>query len=119
MAEAVQVNVPYLRKVINKLRDAGIVGAQRGTGGGIFLLADPKKLTMLDVVNAVDPIRHIRECPLGVLLHCELCPLHAGMEEVIVQMEQMLNERTISYLISQPGSEARCGFPRSAELYQL
>ncbi len=77
MSEATQVPAPYLRKVLNRLRDAGIVATQRGAGGGIILKADPDDLTILRVLNAVDPIKRVERCPLGLPEHFKLCPLHA------------------------------------------
>ena len=39
---------------------AGVVRSQRGVGGGITLVKPPAELTILEVVNAVDPIRGSR-----------------------------------------------------------
>ena len=119
MAHAVQVNVPYLRKVINKLCDAGIVEAQRGKGGGIILRADPDELTILDVVNATEPIRRIESCPLGLPDHLKLCSLHADLDEAIALVEKVLSSRTIGQLLSTRRSATRCGFPKPEEVYQL
>lgn len=119
MAQAIQVNVPYLRKVINKLCDAGIVEAQRGKGGGITLKSDPDQLTILDVVNATEPIQRIQGCPLGLPDHMELCSLHAELDAAIGLVEQVLGSRTIGQLLATPRSPSRCGFPKAEELYQL
>ena len=120
MSEGICVNVPYLRKVLDKLREADLVEAQRGSGGGLRLTADPEQLTLLDVVNAIDPLRHIEGCPLGISDHLELCPLHGELEEAICQMEKLLSSRTIGELISHRRMSARCSFPKEqTELYQL
>ena len=119
IAEAIQVNAPYLRKVINKLRDAKLVVAQRGKGGGISLQVDPTELTLLDVINATDPIKRIERCPLGLPEHVKLCPLHTELDEIIAQIEQTLRSRTISELLSTRSKPSHCDFPRAEELYQL
>ncbi len=115
MAEAIQVNSPYLRKVVDKLRDAEIVVSQRGKGGGITLAVDPQELTMLEVVNAVDPIQRIEQCPIGRPDHLELCPLHAELDAALVSIEKMLGNRTIGELLSTQQSATRCGFPNCEE----
>jgi len=120
IAEATHVSPPYLRKVMNRLRDAGIVHTQRGTGGGISLAQDPFELTILDVVNAVGRVAPIERCPLGLRDHTKLCPLHTQLSETIAQMEKTLTSRTIGELVSKNQTDkSRCDFPRIAECYQL
>jgi Rrf2 family transcriptional regulator, nitric oxide-sensitive transcriptional repressor len=70
IAAATRVDsVTYLSKVLQGLRDHGIVRSQRGVGGGVALAKRPEDLTILDVVNAVEPIRRIKTCPLGLETH--------------------------------------------------
>ena len=119
MSEAIQVNSPYLRKVIDKLREAEIVGAQRGTGGGVYLIADTSELTILDVLNAVDPLQRIESCPLGLTDHMKLCPLHSELDAALSQIEEVLGRRTIGELLAMRRSSSGCQFPKLEELYQL
>ena len=119
MSEAIHVNAPYLRKVLNKLRDKGMVGARRGIGGGIYLTIEADDLTILDVVNAVDPLHRIESCPLGLSGHVKLCPLHSELDEAISQLEKQLGSRTIGDLLSTRRSSGRCTFPKTEDLYQL
>ena len=119
MAEAIQVKAPYLRKVINKLGDAQIVESQRGKGGGLRLSVDPNKLTLLEVVNAVDPIQRIEQCPLGSPNHMSLCPLHAELDDAISKIQAALGNRTIGELQKTRRNAFRCGFPSRQELYSL
>lgn len=122
MADATQVPAPYLRKVLNRLRDAGIISTQRGTGGGISLIADPQELTILKVLNAVDPIKRIERCPLGLPEHFKLCPLHSEINEAIMQVEKVLNSKTLADLLAMKRvGVANCEFPseKNGSLYQL
>ena len=43
---------------------AGLV--RPGIGGGITLTKSPDELTILEIVNAVEPIQRITTCPLGM-----------------------------------------------------
>ncbi len=119
MAKVVQVNSPYLRKVVDKLRHANIVTAQRGKGGGITLAIDPHELTMLDVINAVEPFPRIKECPIGRSDHLKLCSLHSELDAALAHVEEVLGSRTIGDLIAARRSESRCDFPKCEEVYQL
>src|SRR5262245_66395398 len=77
IAQATKVSQTYLAKVIQELVHAGILRSQRGVGGGISLVKSPAELTILEVVNAIDPIVRIKHCPLGLAAHgVNLSPLH-------------------------------------------
>lgn len=120
IALATKINAPYLRKVLNKLRDAELISTQQGTGGGISLTRSPVELTMLDIVGAVDSLKRIESCPLGVPGHNKLCPLHSEIDRTLARMYELLESKTIAELVAQKTSEVgRCGFPREEEVYQL
>lgn len=120
MSEAIQVNPPYLRKVFDRLRAADIVSTQRGTGGGVVLEIAPDDLTILDIVNAVDPVQRIERCPLGLPDHMDLCPLHSELDQAISQIEESLGRHTIGELLAKRKRKAdQCEFPKEQDLYQL
>lgn len=67
----------------------GVVVSTRGIGGGMSLVKTPEELTILEVVNAVEPIQRIRTCPLGLAAHgTHLCPLHKRVDNALALMEQ-------------------------------
>lgn len=113
IAEATKVPQAYLSKVLQCLSRAGIVRSQRGTGGGISLRIDPATLTVLTVVNAVDPIKRIRECPLGLSSHgTRLCPLHRRLDSALAMVEKAFGETTLSEVLSEPSASIPlCEFP--------
>lgn len=101
IAEATRVPAGYLSKVLQGLGRAGVVNAQRGIGGGFTLARPAKELTILDVVNAVDPIQRITTCPLGLKAHgTHLCPLHRKLDDALAIMEQTLREGTLVDLLA-------------------
>ena len=66
LAEITQVPLPYLSKLMQGLVRGGMVTSQRGLHGGFLLRRDPGNLTILDVVNVVEPIKRILHCPLNI-----------------------------------------------------
>ena len=107
IATATKVPKPYLSKVLQQLSRAGIVKSQRGVHGGVRLLPDPRELTILEVVNVVDPIRRIQECPLELKSHgVRLCPLHRRLDNALASVEQAFAETTLHDILSEP-SESR------------
>src|SRR5690349_17460564 len=90
IAERAQVPVDYLAKVLQGLGRAGLVRSRRGLGGGFVLARPLDELTVLDVVNAVDPLKRIERCPLGLAAHGrQLCPLHRRLDEGIALVESL------------------------------
>jgi len=101
---ATRVKKPYLAKALQELVQAGIVRSQRGVGGGITLVKRPDELTLLEVVNAVDPIRRITECPLGLKSHgIRLCPLHKRLDGALALMEKAFRDSTLAEILAEPG----------------
>jgi Rrf2 family transcriptional regulator, nitric oxide-sensitive transcriptional repressor len=103
IAEATKVPKAYLSKVLQNLNRAGIVHTQRGLGGGITLAKLPSALTILEVVNAVDAFRRIRECPLGIVQHgLNLCPLHRRLDSALAMVEEAFNRTTLEEILTEP-----------------
>ncbi len=103
IAAATQVPTASLSKVLQGLREKGIVRLQRGVGGGVSLARGPQELTILDVVNAVDPIRRITTCPLDLKAHgVRLCALHRRMDDALQHVESAFRETTLAELLEDP-----------------
>ncbi len=116
IADATQVPAGYLSKVMQALGRAGLVQSQRGLHGGFALTRPPQKLTVLDVVNAVDPLPRIHRCPLGIRAHgARLCPLHRRLDEAADLVEKTFRQSTVSELLTEPsGSPPLCRARRRA-----
>ena len=100
-----QVPLPYLSKLMQGLVRGGLVNSQRGLHGGFVLTKSPEELTILEVVDVVDPIKRIVRCPLGIESHgSSLCPLHRRLDQAMETTEQILGETTIAEMLAQPGS---------------
>jgi Rrf2 family protein len=112
IARGTQVPRSYVSKVLRDLSRAGLVGAQRGPNGGFILGRNPESISVLEVVNAVDPIRRIKFCPLGIPSHSgRLCKLHQKLDDAIALVEESFRSSTLADLADGTKSSARCVFP--------
>jgi Rrf2 family protein len=113
IARATKVPQAYLSKVLQNLVEKGIVRSQRGVGGGIALAKEPDELTILEVVNAVDPIKRITTCPLDLAAHgVRLCPLHRRVDNALAAVEKAFRSTTLAELLAEPtSSKPLCEFP--------
>lgn len=102
IARESKVPLDYLSKVLNSLSRAGIVSGQRGRGGGFQSARPPGQLTVLQVVSAVDPLKRIKTCPLGLKAHGQnLCPLHRKLDDALKSVEDAFASTTIESLVGQ------------------
>jgi Rrf2 family iron-sulfur cluster assembly transcriptional regulator len=65
IAEAAEVPTPYLAKLIHILGRKGVVETQRGIGGGVVFVGDPKKFTLYDLCVCLDDPVTKKRCMLG------------------------------------------------------
>ncbi|GAB4316175.1 MAG: RrF2 family transcriptional regulator [Candidatus Sumerlaeia bacterium] len=119
IAETAKAPPSYLSKVMQALNRAGLVKSQRGIHGGFVLSRSVGRISVLDVINAVDPIQRIRSCPLGLADHgVALCPLHRKLDEAIAHVENVFAGYAISDLLSESAEGAPLGLcsPATADL---
>ena len=100
LAEQTKVPRRYLTRVLQDLCAAGMVRSRPGPHGGYELMQPPSKVTILDIVNTVDPIQRIKKCPLGLKTHTQLCPLHAELDCAYAATEKAFAGVTIQDLVS-------------------
>ncbi|NBO91219.1 MAG: Rrf2 family transcriptional regulator [Planctomycetia bacterium] len=113
IADATLVPVAYLAKVMQQLVREQILLSRRGIGGGFQIARSPEQLSILEIVQAVDPIRRIESCPLGLAAHGKhLCPLHRRMDNALAGMEQAFAASTLAEILAEPTpSIPLCDFP--------
>lgn len=80
ISDRLDVEFHFLTKLFQQLTEAGLAHSQRGPRGGIALARAPGRITLLDVVFAIDGPKLFTECVLG-LPGCgeeKPCPMHDG-----------------------------------------
>lgn len=93
----------FLTKILQPLIKAGIVGSQRGVGGGFYLVKSPQEITLLDIVQAEEGPIHLNLC----LIEGEgcdrdmFCPVHGAWKEVRQEMLSILDRHTFAQLLEQ------------------
>lgn len=64
IAKKEHIPMRFLLKIMPSLIKAGIIGSQRGVGGGYYLAKDPAKITFFDVVEAIEGPIAVNRCLL-------------------------------------------------------
>ncbi|WP_028401329.1 Rrf2 family transcriptional regulator [Ectobacillus panaciterrae] len=107
IAGSVNTNPVVIRRILGKLKKAGLVGVKAGTGGA-YLLKSLQDITLLDVYRAVDVVEegelfqfHDRpnpQCPVGrnieSVLEWVLKRAQSAMEQVLadITMEEVVTD---------------------------
>jgi Rrf2 family transcriptional regulator, nitric oxide-sensitive transcriptional repressor len=93
----------YLSKVMLALAKHEVVFSKKGLHGGYVLALEPENLPLLNVINAVDPIKPIKSCPLKLKTHgTNLCRLHKRVNDAISTMEEMFKTSTVAMILNEP-----------------
>ena len=93
----------FLTKILQPLIKEGIVGSQRGIGGGFYLLKDPAEISLLDIVEAQEGTLLLNQCMAGPGT-CErdvFCPVHGAWSEVREELTGMLSRHNFADLVAR------------------
>lgn len=98
LAAAAGVPPDYLSKIMLALRNAGLVGAARGPGGGYRLLRQPSQIRLLDVVEVFEAGARRPRCLLGSDRECSsatACAAHPAYQAVRDAYAHFLEDTTL------------------------
>jgi Rrf2 family protein len=101
VARDTRVPEPFLAKIMQMLARHGLVRSQKGRGGGVALARSPRRVTVDDIVHAVDGQDPGEECLLG-LAHCSdaaPCIVHAVWKSLRAELDRTLHERTLADVV--------------------
>ncbi len=97
LAEVQKVSPTYLSKVLANLVKAGFVESVTGVNGGYKLIKDPKEITFLDVIQAIEGKASFFQCGLENNIHDRRnCMIENVMNEAEQKMEEHLTLNTIA-----------------------
>ena len=65
MADSLSVSEAHLAKVVLRLAHTGLIKTTRGPGGGAVLAKNPKDISFLDIVEAIEGPLENSSCVFG------------------------------------------------------
>lgn len=98
LAERVRLELPTVSKVLKQLAQAGLVESFRGTRGGYRLARAPERITVADVVAAIEGPFGMTECSVhaGLCGHEPHCGVRANWRRISDAIEQALRGVTLA-----------------------
>ncbi len=100
VAKEMQIPPSFLAKIISQLSIAGLLRTSRGARGGVSLAREPKDISVLDVVEAIDGPILLNEC-VGSSKPCVFeddCLVHPIWVEVQESLVNRLRETRFDVL---------------------
>jgi Rrf2 family protein len=99
--------MPYLEQLVMPLRKAGLVRGSRGQRGGYELIQPPEKVTVSQVVRALDGDFAPVECvaddyEAGTCVREEQCTSRFVWERLKTSVNEMLESITLADLCQEP-----------------
>lgn len=100
-----QMGVPakYLYKVTVQLKQAGILRASKGNGGGYQLCRNPNEISLYDILSLTEQTLEINGCLVDESFcsrHAtETCPVRRAYSELTAVMKHSLQQTTIGSLL--------------------
>lgn len=102
---------PFLAKILQQLAKKKILSSSKGPHGGFSLLKDPRKITLLDIVNTIDGqdvftncLMHNGSCE-GVEKDKVRCALHEDYEKSRKELIKLFSSRTIYELVIKSSAQ--------------
>ena len=105
LAQEMVVPYRFLRRIVQKLVDGGLVEAQRGKGGGVRLARSCRDITLFDVLHAVDPkALYLNAClnGVGTCVRTPFCTLRQHLDDLQERLGYELRSITFEVLQSSP-----------------
>ena len=105
LAEMYSIPQEALAKILQRLTKAGLLVSQYGTNGGYTLSRDPRQISALEVIRAIEGPMFITSCSLGD--ECDQsdhCTIRGPLRKVSRAIEEVLNRLTI-WEMTEPDNE--------------
>ena len=103
VAQEQRIPPSFLAKIISQLSIAGLLHTSRGARGGVTLAREPKDISLLEVIEAIDGPIQLNECvgEDGVCSFGDGCPLRPVWCEAQDELVKRLKGTNFADLIAQ------------------
>ena len=109
ISQALKIPREFVSKILQSLRESGLISSSKGKSGGFSLAKDPARIKLIDVVSAIDGLEMFDNCVLG-FTECSPthpCPVHNTWGALRTQTYDMLTSETIDKLKEKTLSKIR------------
>ncbi len=112
LAEEMDIPYRFLRKIVRRMVEAGLVASQRGKGGGVKLAKPRNRISLLQVVNAIDPRGvQINTCSTNkrACARSRQCEVHPELRQLQQMLDKHLGDISFEQLTQKKTNRAKNG----------
>ena len=105
ICKAQEITPAFLTKILQPLIKDGIVGSQRGVGGGFYLAREPSEITLLDIIKSQEGPVYLNQCMIeeGACEREFFCPIHGAWAEIREDFMKTLSRYDFAGLAARHG----------------
>lgn len=103
IAERNNISFHFLGKILQTLTQKGLLISYKGPKGGVQLAKSPAKITVLQVVEAIDGLDFFQKCVIGMPACGDEapCALHTKWGKIRQEIYEMLSDKSIAQLLEE------------------
>jgi len=103
ICKAQEITPAFLTKILQPLIKDGIVGSQRGVGGGFYLAKAPAEITLLDIIKSQEGPVFLNQCLIekGACQREFFCPVHGAWAQIREEFMATLSRYDFASLAAQ------------------
>lgn len=108
IAQEMRIPPSFLAKIVSQLSVAGVVQTSRGARGGVSLAREPKDISLLEVIEAIDGPITLNECvpDRSACVFGENCPVHDIWCDTQSKLVEQLGKANFGALLKKNGRPA-------------
>ena len=105
IAQEMRIPPSFLAKIVSQLSVAGVVQTSRGARGGVSLAREPKAISLLEVIEAIDGPITLNECvpDRSACVFGDDCPVHDIWCDTQTRLVEQLGKANFGALIQKNG----------------
>jgi Rrf2 family protein len=101
IAENQEIPRHFLSKILQQLVKAGLLESMKGPNGGFKLSKKPEKITLLQIIKAIDGLDVFTQCGIGFKKCSDdhPCPIHHDYKKVRDKVYELFKKKTLKEVI--------------------
>ena len=101
IAENQEIPRYFLSKILQQLVKAGLLESMKGPNGGFKLSKKPEKITLIDIIKAIDGLEVFTRCGIGFKKCSDdhPCPIHHDFKKVREKVYELFKKKTLKELM--------------------
>lgn len=101
IAENQEIPRHFLSKILQQLVKAGLLESMKGPNGGFKLSKKPEKITLLQIIKAIDGLDIFTQCGIGFKKCSDdhPCPIHHDYKTVRDKVYELFKKKTLKEVI--------------------